>query len=261
MAWSGGTFTRAGGSTNWADDRDAAVEIEAGLHDTHDQDLADGINACLKKDGGNSATGNLNLGANKLTNVADPTSAQDASTKAYVDFWRVPTGFILPAIYSTAPTGWLLCNGDTIGKAGSGADHEGDEYEALFDYCKAYFGNAGTESFSGLDTVAIPNLGGEFLRFWDDDGDVDSGRTINSSQSDQNKAHDHGSTGSAGSHSHTLTISGSSSGSGEPYYAAATGGSNTLSTDGVGNHTHTTASSGGTEVRVRNYAFAAMVKV
>lgn len=85
MAWSGGTFTRAGGSTNWADDRDASIEIEAGLHDTHDEDLATGINACLTKDGSNAATSDLNLGTNKLTNVGDPTNAQDAVTKAYLE--------------------------------------------------------------------------------------------------------------------------------------------------------------------------------
>lgn len=85
MSWSLGTYTRFGGATKWGDDRDASVEIEAGIHDSHDEDLAAGINACLTKDGSNAATGDLNLGTNKITNVADPTNAQDAATKAYVD--------------------------------------------------------------------------------------------------------------------------------------------------------------------------------
>lgn len=39
----------------------------------------------LKADGTRSLSGNLNLNNNKITNLADPTSAQDAATKAYVD--------------------------------------------------------------------------------------------------------------------------------------------------------------------------------
>jgi hypothetical protein len=85
MGWSSGTFTRSTGSTAWADDRDAAVEIEAGLHDTHDNDLANGINQCLNKDGSNAATGDLDLGSQKISSLADPTADQDAATKVYVD--------------------------------------------------------------------------------------------------------------------------------------------------------------------------------
>ncbi len=56
MAWNGsGSFTRTNGtqtgSVAWADSRDAGNNILASQHDTHDQDLADGINACLTKNG------------------------------------------------------------------------------------------------------------------------------------------------------------------------------------------------------------------
>lgn len=67
MAWSGGTFTRANGSTEWQDDAALGIGIEAGLHDAQDNDLATGINNCLTKDGQNTPTANLPMGGFKHT--------------------------------------------------------------------------------------------------------------------------------------------------------------------------------------------------
>ena len=54
MAWDGsGNFTRDNGtnsgSETWQDDAAAGTKIRADRHDTHDQDLADGVAACLTK--------------------------------------------------------------------------------------------------------------------------------------------------------------------------------------------------------------------
>ena len=43
------------------------------------------IAGCLKLDGTNAMTGDLDAGTNKIINVVDPTSNQDAATKKYVD--------------------------------------------------------------------------------------------------------------------------------------------------------------------------------
>jgi len=43
------------------------------------------IGTKLPKDGSEAMSGNLDLGTNKVVNVVDPTSAQDAATKTYVD--------------------------------------------------------------------------------------------------------------------------------------------------------------------------------
>ena len=84
MPWSGGTFTRTNGvhtgSTLWVQDRDAGTKILATRHDTHDQDLADGINETLEKSGSNAATGDLDIGSNRITLVADGTAKTDAAT-------------------------------------------------------------------------------------------------------------------------------------------------------------------------------------
>tara|TARA_R110000868_G_scaffold157001_2_gene384058 strand:- start:892 stop:4092 length:3201 start_codon:yes stop_codon:yes gene_type:complete len=79
MPWSGSspnqTFTRTDGTrtgtTTWQEADGAGVDIIAVDHDTHDQDMASGINAALKKDGGNSPSANLPMGGYKHTNVAD----------------------------------------------------------------------------------------------------------------------------------------------------------------------------------------------
>jgi len=74
MAWSGGTFTRANGATEWQDDAALGIGIEAGLHDAQDNDLATGINTCLTKDGQNTPTANLPMGGFKHTGAGVATA-------------------------------------------------------------------------------------------------------------------------------------------------------------------------------------------
>ena len=79
MAWSGGTYRKGNYSTNgWTGDASLGIGIEAGRHDTADDDFMNGINQCLNKDGSNAATGNLNIGSNRLTNVSAGTARTDA---------------------------------------------------------------------------------------------------------------------------------------------------------------------------------------
>ena len=70
--WDGsGTFTRTNGvftgANVWVNDRDAGVKIRADRQDTHDQDLATGINNTLTKDGQNTPTANLPMGGFRHT--------------------------------------------------------------------------------------------------------------------------------------------------------------------------------------------------
>jgi len=84
MPWASGNFTRTDGTrtgtTVWAQAKAALVKIIAADHDTHDQDLATGIDSCLNKDGSNAATGDLDLGNNQITNVGAGSSTTDAAT-------------------------------------------------------------------------------------------------------------------------------------------------------------------------------------
>lgn len=83
MPWVAGNYTKGNAVTGgWVGDASNGIGIEAGRHDTQDNDFASGINNCLAKDGTNSATGDLNLGGKKLTNVAVGTASNDAITLA-----------------------------------------------------------------------------------------------------------------------------------------------------------------------------------
>jgi microcystin-dependent protein len=77
MPWNGAagskTFGRTDGtrtgSSTWQQADAASVDIISTDHDTHDQDIADGINTALCKDGGNTATADIPMGAFKFTNL------------------------------------------------------------------------------------------------------------------------------------------------------------------------------------------------
>jgi hypothetical protein len=77
MPWSGSSYTRTNGdntgATLWQQDKIDGDKITASRHDTADQDLADGINACVKKDGAN-ITADLPMNSYKHTGVADATA-------------------------------------------------------------------------------------------------------------------------------------------------------------------------------------------
>ena len=51
----------------------------ASRHDTHDKDLADGINDCIHKGGQNSATADISWGGYKITGLANGVSTTDAA--------------------------------------------------------------------------------------------------------------------------------------------------------------------------------------
>ena len=77
MAWSGGVFTRANGDTGWVDDAAMLIGIEAGRHDTQDNDFKTGINATLTKDGTNTPTANLPMNTYRHTGVGAAVATTD----------------------------------------------------------------------------------------------------------------------------------------------------------------------------------------
>lgn len=97
MSWNAGTYTKGNSATGgWVGDASLGIGIEAGRHDTQDNDFATGINQCLNKDGSNAATGNLNIGTYRVTNIGAATARTDAAQAAQVQdgsfIWLGTTG-------------------------------------------------------------------------------------------------------------------------------------------------------------------------
>jgi len=89
----------------------------------------------------------------------------------------VPTGSVHMMATTTAPSGYLKCNGTAISRT---------TYAALFAIIGTTHG-AG----DGSSTFNVPDLRGEFVRGWDDSRGIDNGRNFGTSQSDNNKQHNH----------------------------------------------------------------------
>ena len=172
----------------------------------------------------------------------------------------VPTGSVHMMATTTAPSGYLKCNGAAVSRT---------TYADLFTIIGTTHG-AG----DGSSTFNVPDLRGEFVRGWDDSRGVDSGRSFGSSQSDANKQHNHTLTDPGHNHGitdpghiHQVQYSNSDSGDGvieesgtglsgqEPTLSATTGITINNATTGI-----SLANSGGSEARPRNVAMMYVIK-
>ena len=177
----------------------------------------------------------------------------------------VPIGSVFNLATTTVPTGFLECNGAAVSRS---------TYASLFAAISTTWGSG-----DGSSTFNLPDLRGQFVRGWDNSAGVDSGRSFASSQSDQNKSHNHSITDSG--HFHHAFRSGNS---GESRFGSTLTSSNfPASGTGAGNlneaynivsksdepdvgktSSETTGISisndGGTEVRVKNYALMYVIK-
>jgi microcystin-dependent protein len=156
-------------------------------------------------------------------------------------------GDIKPWPASSAPSGWLKCNGAAVSRS---------LYAALFNIIGTTYG-AG----DGSTTFNLPDLRGEFLRGLDDGRGVDSGRTIGTAQAHQNAAHQHyvawqGNTGSATNSSNLSSTA---------YVAGSTGPSSLYEGYGLQQTANVanaglSSSAGGTETRPRNVSALWIIK-
>ena len=172
----------------------------------------------------------------------------------------VPTGSVHMMATTTAPSGYLKCNGTAISRS---------TYAALF----AIIGTAHGAG-DGSSTFNVPDLRGEFVRGWDDGRGIDSGRNFGTAQSDQNEQHNHSATSTASvtdpGHFHNLLYNNGSFGGSSG--AVTPRGDNTPTTPGIDNRistkttgitvstSTTVANQGGNEARPRNIAMMYVIK-
>lgn len=157
--------------------------------------------------------------------LAKPDNGQLLAAVRWLIAQAMPPGAVQAFARSTAPAGWLKCDGAVVSRSA---------YPALFAVVGTTFG-AG----DGSTTFGLPDLRGEFIRGWDDGRGVDSGRGLGSAQADEIK-----------SHTHTIDTSGTDA-SGAGYIADA-------SAPNV--NQAATLAAGGAETRPRNVAMLYCIK-
>jgi hypothetical protein len=171
----------------------------------------------------------------------------------------VPVGAVQPFARSTAPSGWLAANGNTIGNASSNATHAAATYDALFTVlwdnwtntdlpiltsggAASTRGASASADFAANKRLPLPNLNGIFVR------GAGSAQTIGGNnysgtfaekQADEFK-----------SHTHTVN---------DTNFVAngATPGGGGIVTGSI---SRTTSSTGGTETRPANIALLYCIK-
>lgn len=150
----------------------------AGASDLKKATVSSLLTGLVKADGTVPMTADL-----PLVN-STPSVALSAASKGYVDSsisTAIPTGAIMPFYRSTAPAGWLECNGQST---------------------------TGYAALAALVGANVPDLRGEFIRGWAHDrtGVPDAGRLLGSYEADTLGSHTH--TASSAAHTHTATDSG-----------------------------------------------------
>ena len=93
----------------------------------------------------------------------------------------LPAGAVFYFASSSAPTGFLKANGDTVPNGNGTVQGITADFSNLYAVLGTTYGSAGQ----------LPDLRGEFIRGWDDSKGTDNGRTFGSAQSDAITDHNH----------------------------------------------------------------------
>lgn len=202
-----------------------------------------------------TTTGSVTAGSLTANGLNYPTSDGSANevlltngsgTLSFGTVQGVPVGSVFYFAASTAPTGYLTCDGSSLSRT---------TYADLFAVVGTTFGSVDANTFN------LPDLRGEFIRGFDDGKGTDSGRTFGSSQTDSTALPNNPfGTSNPGDHNHSYSDSYNANGGGQGGGGANTGTTSVGRTTGnAGSHTHT-ITGGDSETRPRNIALLPCIK-
>lgn len=222
-------------------------------------DIATALTGSLPRNGTGAMLAALPMGGYKITDVADGTADTDGVSKGQMDAAIsaaiVAPGIVTPYAGASAPSGWLLCNGQAVSRT---------TYASLFAIISTTYGTG-----DGSTTFNVPDLRGEFVRGLDGGRGVDSGRVLGSSQGAAFAEHTHTATTDVTDAGHTHSIVtqtgpwASGGGSLEAISFSAFGSANSHNTDSATTDITvdvTLSNEGGTETRPRNVALNYIIK-
>lgn len=128
----------------------------------------------------------LNTAVTTISSAAQAQTTQINSLTSEI-IQGIPTGMVQTFARTSAPTGWLKCDGSVITTSGT---VQGVNANLLNSLRQMLINDSSPFGVVGINP-RIPDLRGEFVRGWADGGTVDSGRTFGSSQVDEFKEHQH----------------------------------------------------------------------
>lgn len=192
----------------------------------------------------------------------------NANGANYTGYASKDIGGIKTEMMSTPRSGWIKRNGSSLSRTTYAALRGWAMHNGLFIPAASWTSGIGRfcDNADGT-TFNVPDVRGEFGRYWDDGRGVDSSRILGSWQDSDNKSHGHtGYTTTDGWHGHGLPgdiwynrgPGLKMRDDGDGYWVNNQGGG----TDGSGNHSHSVVvnAAGGGESRGRNVSELAVIK-
>jgi hypothetical protein len=148
MTWDGsGNFTRTDGTLTGPaicqTQASTGVDIQAVRFDNELNNITQGLEKCLTVTGETLPTAPLNMNSQKITGLAAGSGNTEAVNYGQLTE-RCPSASIVMWAGASAPSGWLLCDGSAVSRAG---------YSALFAIVGTTYG-AG----DGATTFNLPDL-------------------------------------------------------------------------------------------------------
>lgn len=183
-----------------------------------------------------TTNGEIGIGAGADVGASGKVLTSSGTGSAVVWANPTPTGSVIAFAGQTAPSGWLLCQGQAVSRT---------TYADLFAIISTTYGVG-----DNINTFNLPDLRAEFVRGWDAGRGIDIGRVFGSSQGGEVQAHTHNMTYRRGAEAAGATT--------DP------NGFLSLNSDtdqGIYTNSNVIVSAGGTETRPRNVAMQYIIKI